>query len=131
MLSRNCDSLGSPLVEVVTPSGPLPTLPLAEAIAVGLSLIARTGDAGLWRAAGRAARKLQEAAPGTRKLVTSSWGVGNTACVDISQIRLAIRRDSSRADYVRVVYSGDSRNRWPSKTRRRNKMSIPARRGCS
>ena len=90
--------LGEPGVGYVMRKGyDLPPINLdvdeAEAIAVGLSLIARTGNAGLWRAAGRAARKLQEAAPGTRKLVTSSWGVGNTACVDISQIRLAIRRE--------------------------------------
>ncbi|UWR12563.1 helix-turn-helix transcriptional regulator [Sulfitobacter mediterraneus] len=90
--------LGEPGVGYVMRKGyDLPPINLdvdeAEAIAVGLSLIARTGDAGLWRAAGRAARKLQEAAPGTRKLVTSSWGVGNTASVDISQIRLAIRRE--------------------------------------
>jgi len=71
--------LGEPGVGYVMRKGyDLPPINLdvdeAEAIAVGLSLIARTGDAGLWRAAGRAARKLQEAAPGTRKLVTSSWG---------------------------------------------------------
>lgn len=91
--------LGEPGVGYVMRKGyDLPPINLdvdeAEAIAVGLSLIARTGDAGLWRAAGRAARKLQEAAPGTRKLVTSSWGVGNTASIDVSQIRLSIRRES-------------------------------------
>ena len=72
--------LGEPGVGYVMRKGyDLPPINLdvdeAEAIAVGLSLVARTGDPGLWRAAGRASRKLHEAAPGTRKLVTSSWGV--------------------------------------------------------
>lgn len=72
----------------------------AEAISVGLGLIARTGDPGLWRAAGRAARKLHEAAPGTRKLVTSSWGVENVPTVDLSALRGAIRKETK----MRIVY---------------------------
>jgi len=64
----------------------------AEAIAVGLGLIARIGDPGLWRAAGRAARKLHETAPGTRRLVTSSWGVESVLPVDLSELRAAIRK---------------------------------------
>jgi predicted DNA-binding transcriptional regulator YafY len=111
--------LGEPGVGYVMRKGyDLPPINLdvdeAEAIAVGLSLIARTGDPGLWRAAGRAARKLQEAAPGTRKLVTSSWGVGNTPSIDISQIRLAIRRESKLSIRYRDVQGRETRRIiWP------------------
>lgn len=63
----------------------------AEAISVGLSLIARTGDPGLWRAAGRAARKLHEATPGSRRLLTSAWGVQHVPNLNLSDIRKAIR----------------------------------------
>lgn len=72
----------------------------AEAISVGLSLIARTGDPGLWRAAGRAARKLHESAPGTRKLVTSSWGVGKVPNVNLSDLRGAIRNETK----MKILY---------------------------
>lgn len=65
----------------------------AEAIAVGLSLIARTGDIALWRAAGRAARKLNEAAPGTRRLVASSWGTEDIQTMDLGALRTAIRAE--------------------------------------
>ena len=65
----------------------------AEAIVVGLSLIARTGDVGLWRAAGRAARKLNEAAPGTQRLITSSWGLDDIETMNLSTLRRAIREE--------------------------------------
>lgn len=65
----------------------------AEALAVGLSLIARTGDIALWRAAGRAARKLNEAAPGTRRLVASSWGLDDIQTIDLGTLRAAIRAE--------------------------------------
>lgn len=63
----------------------------AEAVAVGLGMVARTGDPGLWRAAQRAARKLNEAAPGTQRLVASAWGVQETPAVAMSALRAAIR----------------------------------------
>jgi len=86
----------------------------AEAISVGLSLIARTGDLGLWRAAGRASRKLHEAAPGTRRLVTSSWGVENARSIDLSALRRAIRHETK----LHIVYRDvderrTHRNIWP------------------
>jgi len=65
----------------------------AEAIAVGLSMIARTGDADLWRAAGRAARKLNEVAPGTRRLIASSWGLEDIQTIDLAALRRAIRAE--------------------------------------
>lgn len=85
----------------------------AEAVAIGLSLIARTGDSDLWRAAGRASRKLQEVAPGSRRLVTSSWGLNETLAVDLSELRCAIRnevkmgisyRNSSGEESSRVIW---------------------------
>lgn len=91
--------LGEPGVGYVMRQGyDLPPINLdvdeAEAISVGLSLIARTGDLGLWRAAGRASRKLHQAAPGTKKLVTSSWGVETVPSIDLSHLRAAIRAET-------------------------------------
>ena len=86
----------------------------AEAISVGLSLIARTGDPGLWRAAGRASRKLHEAAPGTRKLVTSSWGVEAVAAVNLSELRGAIRKETKlKIAYRDVEQRETERVIWP------------------
>lgn len=86
----------------------------AEAIAVGLSLVARTGDPGLWRAAGRASRKLHEAAPGTRKLVTSSRGVDTEPPIDLSRLRAAIRAETKlEICYRDADASATSRIIWP------------------
>ena len=86
----------------------------AEAISVGLSLIARTGDIGLWKAAERASRKLAEAAPGTRQLVTSSWGAEEPAAVDLAVLRAAIRDESKLAiDYRDEAGKSSSRVVWP------------------
>lgn len=85
----------------------------AEAISVGLSMIARAGDPGLWNAAQRAARKLNEAAPGTHKLVASAWGTEHTPQIDMRSLRRAIRdetklrmtyRDTSGARTDRIVW---------------------------
>lgn len=86
----------------------------AEAISVGLSLIARTGDPGLWRSARRAARKLEEAAPGTRRLVTSSWGMECTPKVALSDIRKAIRTETKLQIAYRDVDQQQTRRViWP------------------
>jgi predicted DNA-binding transcriptional regulator YafY len=86
----------------------------AEAISVGLSLIARTGDPGLWRAAGRASRKLHDVAPGTRKLVTSSCGVEDALAVDLSEFRRAIRTETKMSIVYRdVEEQRTSRTVWP------------------
>jgi predicted DNA-binding transcriptional regulator YafY len=111
--------LGEPGVGYVMRKGyDLPPINLdvdeAEAIAVGLSLIARTGDLGLWRAAGRASRKLHEAAPGTRKLVTSSWGVETESPIDLSRLRAAIRAESKLEICYRDAEGREtSRVIWP------------------
>lgn len=86
----------------------------AEAIAVGLSLIARTGDVGLWRAAGRAARKLAEVAPGTEHLVASSWGLEDVKNIDLSQLRKAIRTEQKISLQYRDVQGQETqRVIWP------------------
>lgn len=65
----------------------------AEAIAVGLSLITRTGDKSLLSAAKRAARKLHDAAPANDTLITSNWGTEPPANADPADIRAAIRTE--------------------------------------
>lgn len=86
----------------------------AEAIAVGLSLIARTGDVGLWRAAGRAARKLNEAAPGTRRLIASSWGVADIETINLGTLRRAIREEQKiTLNYQDASGRTSTRIIWP------------------
>ncbi|WP_299860550.1 YafY family protein [uncultured Hoeflea sp.] len=86
----------------------------AEAISVGLSLIARTGDPGLWRSAGRAARKLHGVAPGTRRLLTSAWGIEDSATVNLGEVRRAIRSEKKLAiEYLDVEGSETKRTIWP------------------
>ena len=111
--------LGEPGVGYVMRKGyDLPPINLdvdeAEAVAVGLSLVARTGDAGLWRAAGRASRKLNEVAPGTRRLVTSSWGAEDTPKIDLSLLRSAIRHETKlKIAYRDATDQETNRIIWP------------------
>jgi len=72
----------------------------AEAITIGLSMIARTGDAQLLKAAKRAARKLSEAAPQTETLIASNWGTETSKHVDPYFIRQAIRSETK----LQIVY---------------------------
>lgn len=65
----------------------------AEAITVGLSLIARTGDKGLKRAARRAAQKLSAATRLSETLFASTWGAEEPEGVDLSDLRRAIREE--------------------------------------
>lgn len=78
-----------------------------EAISVGLSLIARTGDKSLQKAAASAARKLSEAAPPIDALRTSDWGIKNTGTVDAKLLRDAIRKEQK----LRITYE-DSCGDW-------------------
>ncbi len=78
----------------------------AEAITIGLSMIARTGDAQLLKAAKRAARKLSEAAPKTNTLIASSWGTGTPENVDPYHIRQAIRSETK----LQMVYTDANGN---------------------
>lgn len=77
----------------------------AEAITVGLLMIARTGDHGLERAARRAARKLSDAAPLSEALFSSSWGPQAPTGIDLSEIRNAIRQTLE----IQISYRDDSR----------------------
>jgi predicted DNA-binding transcriptional regulator YafY len=83
---------------ILRPGFDLPPINLdveeAEAITVGLSMIARTGDKGLERAAARAARKLSDATELSETLYSSSWGAKAPAGVDLSAIRDAIRQEA-------------------------------------
>jgi len=65
----------------------------AEAITIGLRLIARTGDKGLEKAARRAARKLSPTTMMSETLFSSDWGPAPPGDVDLSRIRNAIRRE--------------------------------------
>lgn len=86
----------------------------AEAVAIGLNLIARTGDIDLWRAAGRAARKLNQVAPGTRNLLASSWGLDDVKTIDLGRLRAAIRDERKLALIYRDVQDRESRRVvWP------------------
>lgn len=86
----------------------------AEAIAVGLSLVARVGDPGLWRAAGRASRKLNQVAPETRRLIASSWGLDDVKTVDPSQVRAAIRKEQKLfLQYKDASGTASKRVIWP------------------
>jgi len=72
----------------------------AEAITVGLAMIARTGDKGLQNAARRAASKISDATPLSDTLFSSTWGPLAPANVDLSQVRKAIRDEQKiRIDY--------------------------------
>ncbi len=86
----------------------------AEAITIGLSMIARTGDAQLLKAAKRAARKLSEAAPQTDILIASNWGTETSAHVDPYYIRQAIRSETKLQIVYRDVQDVESkRTIWP------------------
>ena len=86
----------------------------ADAVAVGLSMVARTGDPGLWRAARRASRKLSETSPGTRRLVASSWSVEATPAIDLSALRQLIRDERKiRLEYKDVSERRSTRTVWP------------------
>ncbi len=72
----------------------------AEAITVGLAMIARTGDKGLQVAARRVARKLADATCLSGSLFSSTWGPDVPETVDLSEIRDAIRREAK----IRIKY---------------------------
>ncbi|WP_374384319.1 helix-turn-helix transcriptional regulator [Dongia sp.] len=71
-----------------------------EAILVGLSLLARTGDKALLKAAGRVGSKLGTVLPPDRSklldgrhLQVSRWGVATDIKLDMGQLRQAIREE--------------------------------------
>lgn len=85
----------------------------AEAINVGLHMVARTGDQGLWKSAKSAARKLREVAPGVRHLIASSWG-SKSNTIDSSPIRRAIRGETKlQISYSDAASIQTERTVWP------------------
>ncbi len=72
----------------------------AEAITVGLALIARTGDKGLNRAARSAVQKLTETTRLSSTLFASTWGVEEPEVIDLTIVRKAIREDRK----LRITY---------------------------
>ncbi len=75
----------------------------AEAISVGLSMISRTGDKSLEKAALRAMRKLSEATQLSENLFSSSWGANVPGHIDLAEIRNAIRQESKISLHYRDV----------------------------
>lgn len=85
----------------------------AEAVIVGLRLVARTGDQALWKSAKSAARKLREVAPGVRYLVASSWGSKSNK-IDTLPIRRSIRSETKlRLSYSDAASKQSERTVWP------------------
>ncbi len=64
-----------------------------EAIVVGLSLLARTGDSGLLKAASRVSAKIDEVRENTQSLHVSNWGAQAPKTIDMSELRQAIRNE--------------------------------------
>lgn len=86
----------------------------AEAVILGLSMIARTSDQGLWRAARRAARKLHAAAPGVPHLIASTWGAPPPKSVSASALRDTIRAEQAlHLSYLDADAQASSRIIWP------------------
>lgn len=86
----------------------------AEAIILGLSMVARTGDGGLWKSAKSAARKLREVAPGVRHLIASSWGNDASDTGYASLVRRAIRAETKlRLSYCDTNGTRTDRTVWP------------------
>ena len=72
----------------------------AEAISVGLSMIARTGDKALEQAALRAVQKLSAATTLSETLFSSNWGA-KPADIDLGDVRTAIRQEVKLALHYR------------------------------
>lgn len=86
----------------------------AEAITVGLALIARTGDRGLNRAARSAAQKLTDATRLSNTLFASTWGAKEPEVVDLTTVRKAIREDRKlRINYRNADGLETRRTIWP------------------
>ncbi|MEE9389467.1 MAG: YafY family protein [Paracoccaceae bacterium] len=86
----------------------------AEAITVGLAMIARTGDAGLWEASLRVACKLGDAAPASDISVASAWGAPRSDSVDPVALRGAIRNENKlHIGYCNADQKITDRVIWP------------------
>ncbi len=93
----------------------------ADAIAVGLALVRRTGDAGLERAAAGAAGKIAAVTPRPHaagsddpRLYASPWGVAAAGAVDLGDLRAAIADEHKLGlDYCDGAGRLTQRTVWP------------------
>ncbi len=91
-----------------------------EAILVGLSLLTRTGDKGLLKAAARVGAKIGTILPADRArqlegghLQVSRWGVAAEIKVDLPELRRAIREERK----LRISYTDENGQRSQRKLR--------------
>jgi len=93
----------------------------ADAIAVGLALVRRTGDAGLEKAAAGAAAKIAAVAPpphagegADASLYASPWGVSDEGAVSLGDLRAAIAEEVKLGlDYSDGAGQMTRRTVWP------------------
>lgn len=83
-----------------------------EAIIVGLSLLSRTGDSGLMKAASQVSSKIEKVTETSKSLQVSSWGTDTPDNIDMSVLRQCIRdeqkinicyRDENNATTQRMI----------------------------
>lgn len=79
-----------------------------DAIAVGLKLLARTGDHSLQQAAKSVANKIRPVCQEEEALVVSDWGVEMPAGIDLAQLRAAIRQEQKLCIHYRDGEGADS-----------------------
>jgi len=103
---------------IIRPGFELPplnfTMDEAEAITVGIAMIARTGDKGLNRAARSVSKKLSDATQLSQTVFAASWGVDEPEVANLSTIRQAIRDERK----IRICYRNgegleSERTIWP------------------
>jgi predicted DNA-binding transcriptional regulator YafY len=86
----------------------------AEAITVGLALIARTGDRGLIKAARSAAQKLTDNTRLSETVFASTWGVEEPEIIDLTIVRKAVREERKlRITYQNADGVKTARTIWP------------------
>lgn len=75
-----------------------------EAIVVGLSLLSRTGDEGLKKAAKRVSEKIDGVRENIQSLHVSDWGVDKLSTVDMGELRRSIRENQK----IEIKYIDES-----------------------
>lgn len=85
-----------------------------EAIVVGLSLLARTGDSGLLQAASKVSNKIDKVKNNTNNLFVSEWGAKPPNNIDIKLLRDCIRnKQKLLIDYIDETNKKSSRTILP------------------
>jgi len=77
-----------------------------EAIVVGLSLLSRTGDIGLQKAALRVSEKIDSVRDRFESLQVYGWGTARPESVDPEQLRIAIREEQK----ISIQYRDEKKN---------------------